>query len=132
LQDQVTVNPQFMGSGEALPLIEIVTKGNSPVRAQAINRATIKALTDYLNKESDASSVPQDQRVVLQVLNQPPLGVLSGGRSPILSAVALILAMVLTLVIVYLLENLYPTPAVIRSVDELVPPASERIRARVG
>jgi hypothetical protein len=134
LQDQVTVTPQFMGSGAPLPLMELSTKGGSPVAAQAVNRATIKAITEYLNKESDASSVPSSQRVQLQVLNPPPLGALTGGRSPILSAVALILALVGTFMLVYILENLYPTSGVIRKLEELtvVPSEPQRPRAQIG
>jgi hypothetical protein len=130
LADQITVTPQFMGSGTPLPLMTVDTKGPTPLAAQRLNLATIRATTEYLNKESDASAVPAGQRVQLDVLNPPHLGALTGGRSPMLSAVAFILALVGTLALVYILENLYPTSGVVKSLEELAVVSTERKRAR--
>jgi hypothetical protein len=112
LADQIVVTPQFLNTGDPLPLLTLETKGSSPVGAKALNIATIKALREYLDREANQNSVPADQRVQVQVLNPPPLGAISDGRSPILSAVAFVLMLVLTFTTGYILENLFPTSGV--------------------
>jgi hypothetical protein len=120
LADQIVVTPQFLNTGDPLPLLTLETKGKTPVAAQALNIATIKALREYLDREANQNAVPADQRVQVQVLNPPPLGAISDGRSPILSAVALVLMLVLTFTAVYILENLFPTVGVrLREYDDV-------------
>jgi hypothetical protein len=95
-------------TGDPLPLLEVVTTGNTPAGTKQLNVAAIDALRGYLDRQSAENDVPVEERVQLQVINPPPLGVLTGGRSPTLSVVAFLLALVATLVAAYVLENLYP------------------------
>jgi hypothetical protein len=101
-------------TGDPLPLMEIATTAHSAPGARALNRAVINSLKQYLDRHGEANDVPPDERVTLDVLNSPPLGVLVGGRTPTLSVVLWLLILALTLVAVYVLENLYPSVALRR------------------
>ncbi len=115
--DQISVVWQATGSGDALPLIEITAKGTTASGAQGLNFKAIDALRGYLREQMDANEVPRKQRVVMQVLNPPLEGKLESGRTPTLSLVAFVLIMVATLLLVYILENIFPmaVPAKVRS-----------------
>jgi hypothetical protein len=101
--------PVIPGSSDPLPLLEITTKASSSADAQKLNAASIRALGGYLKDQLDANKVAEKDRVQLQVLNPPTVGFLTGGRSLTLSIVTYILVMVGTFVLLYVLENLYPT-----------------------
>lgn len=111
LTDQITVStPSIPGSSDPLPLLEITAKADDAKLAQRLNEGSIEALKDYLNTELDDNKVDAQDRIELQVLNPPKAGELTGGRSLTLSAVAFILVMVATLVLVYVLENVRRKP----------------------
>jgi len=110
LTDQIQVtNPYIPGTGDPLPLLEITTKGETPQAAQRLNAETVRALGGFLKKELDANQVAPKDRVQLQVLNPPDAGVLTAGRSKMLSIVAWLLVMIAALTLVYVLENLHPS-----------------------
>jgi hypothetical protein len=110
LLDQITVStPSIPGSSDPLPLLEIASKATTARDAQKLNDGAIEALRRYLNDELDANEVKAQDRVELQVLNPPRAGTLTGGRSMTLSFVAFLLAMVATLVLVYVLESMRPS-----------------------
>jgi hypothetical protein len=106
--DDLSVVYQGTQNGDALPLLELTTKGNSPAAVQQLNFKAIQALRGYLDQQLTEAGVPEAQRVSLQTLNPPDLGSLSSGRTPTVSAVVFILVLVGTLLLVYILENLYP------------------------
>lgn len=106
--DDLSVVYQGTQNGDALPLLEITTKGASPAAVQELNFKAIQALRGYLDQQLTEAGVPEAQRVSLQTLNPPDLGSLSSGRTPTVSAVVFILVLVGTLLLVYILENLYP------------------------
>jgi hypothetical protein len=108
LGEQIVVTPAYTNSGDALPLLEITTTADHPLKSQALNNAVVKGLGDYLDAENNDAKVAAADRVTLQLLNPPGPGLLTAGRSPTLSAVAFILVMVGTLALVYILENLLP------------------------
>jgi hypothetical protein len=108
---QINVVWQATGSGDALPLLELTSKANTAEGAKVLNTKAIKAMKGYLSSQLDASNVPAGQRVEIQVLNPPQVGKLESGRTPTLSVVAFVLIMVGTLLLLYVLENLYPTAA---------------------
>lgn len=96
-------------TGDPLPLMEIATTATSAHGARALNRAVIDALKEYLRRHGQANGVPADELVTLDVLNSPHPGILVGGRTPTLSVVLWLLVLAVTLVAVYVLENLYPS-----------------------
>lgn len=108
-EDQIVVwavpNPT---TGDALPLLSILTRANSSGAAQELNRSAIGALREYLNRNERQGGVPRDQRVRLQVLNPPPPGALASGRSITRSLIVVLLVLLGTALVVYLLENAYP------------------------
>jgi hypothetical protein len=95
-------------TGDPLPIIEIATTGTSAAGAQKLNRATIAALRQYLERNVRENEVPLEDRATLEVLNPPKPGFLVAGRSLSLSVIAGLLALALTFVAIYVLENLYP------------------------
>jgi hypothetical protein len=105
-------------TGDLLPLLDVVTTAHSPAGSQKLNNAVIVALRRYIDQKSVDNQVPTEQRVELQAINTPKPGFLVGGRSKTLSVVVFLLALVATLIAVYVLENLYPTAAVARAHDD--------------
>jgi hypothetical protein len=107
--DQIQVTPAYTAGGEALPLLEVATLATHPIAAQQLNDAVVEGLREYLANELNAADVPAAERVSLQVLNPPEVGVLTSGRTPTLSAVAFVLIAIATFALIYVLENLSRT-----------------------
>src|SRR3954452_7600579 len=93
-------------TNEPLPLLEIVTTSSSAAGARRLNMSVIAALRGYLRSNVLANQIPPDQRVQLQVLNPPRTAVLTSGRSYTGSVIAFILALVATVVAIYVRDNL--------------------------
>jgi hypothetical protein len=96
-------------TGEPLPLLQLITTANSAEGARQLNRDVIAALRAYLARNVRQNRVPADERVQLEVLNPPRSAVLVAGRSITSSIIIALLALVASLVAVYVLENLYPS-----------------------
>jgi hypothetical protein len=96
------------GTGSGLPLLNIEVTSASPEFAQRVNGGTIDALRRYLESQQDEWKIPSEQRVRIQTLNPPSRAQLTEGRSYMTAVIAFVLAIALTLGLVYLLENLYP------------------------
>lgn len=113
LDQQINVaSVSHPATGDPLPLMEIATTATTSGGARALNRAVVDSLRQYLQRHGKANGVPPNERVTLEVLNSPQPGVLVGGRTPTLSVVLWFLVLAVTLVVVYVLENLYPSAAI--------------------
>jgi len=106
------------GTGSGLPLLNIEVTSASPEFAQRVNGGTIDALRRYLESQQNEWNIPSEQRVRIQTLNPPSRAQLTEGRSYMTAVIAFVLAIALTLGLVYLLENLYPRRGAYVPADE--------------
>jgi hypothetical protein len=105
--DQIVITPVTNpATGANLPLLLMETHATDQGIAQQLNEGVISALRNYLAEEQEASNIPNDQRVRVQVLNPPTPAGVTQGRTYMASVVAFIMVLAATLAIVYLLENL--------------------------
>jgi hypothetical protein len=112
IADQVQVTwVQNPATHQPLPLLEVVTNANSAPRAKALNEAVIGALRRYLARNVRANQVPAGDRVTIDVLNPPKSGTILTGRSITGPVMLFLLSVVLTLIAVYVRENLRITGA---------------------
>src|SRR5262249_50776339 len=88
----------------------------------------IAALTTYLRSQLAANKVPHANSVELQVLNPGDRALLTAGHTPTLSVVAFLLVMGGALLLVYILENLYPRPAHEPGTEESSEPSDRTLR----
>lgn len=105
--DQIVITPVTNpATGANLPLLLMETHATDQGIAQQLNEGVISALRKYLEEEQEASDIPNDQRVRVQVLNPPTPAGVTEGRTYMASVVLFIMVLAATLAIIYLLENL--------------------------
>lgn len=98
------------GSDAPLPLLSIGGISTTPEQAMQLARRGTAALIEYIEEEQRANGIPQEQRVVLSVVNEPALRrtELLSGRSLTMPIVVFMVALFATFGLVFILENLRP------------------------
>jgi hypothetical protein len=98
------------GSDAPLPLLSIGGISTTPEAAMRLAGRGTDALIEYIEEEQRANGIPQEQRVVLTVVNQPKLdrAELMSGRSLTMPIVVFMVVMFATFGLVFILENLRP------------------------
>lgn len=101
----ITTSP---GSTDALPLVSVAGTSTTPQAAKdLVARATDSFLT-YVDQQQQASGTPADQRVVVNVLNQPGRLTLTRDRSKTLPIVVFLTVTMAAIGICFILENIRP------------------------
>jgi hypothetical protein len=104
---QIIASPLPAVSGAPiLPIIQLDTIGPTPRAAQQLNLDLSKALREWLEQGQRKTDIPPAKRVVIETLNAPEPGVLTSGPSKTASILALLLALIGTIALTHLLENL--------------------------
>lgn len=93
---------------QLLPIIQVTTMGASAQEAVALNRGTVAGLRELLVDEQERNRIPADERVRVEVLNEPEAPVLLAGRSVASSLLAFVLCAVAAVALAHLLEGLAP------------------------
>jgi hypothetical protein len=101
-----------------LPLVQMVATSEQPALAVSLADRATEAIRDYLMQEQEANDVPPQDRVVVQVLSQADEVELSQARSKTRPMIIFLTVMVLTLGLIFVLENLKPR---IRPVHQQTP-----------
>lgn len=96
------------GLGTPLPFVSLSGLATTPKAAVVTARRAADALLSYVKKQQDALNLPADQRVVLQVLNQPRGASIASARSKTRPVVVFLAAMMTVIGLVFVLENLRP------------------------
>lgn len=99
---------QMANVGTPLPLIQLSGLATSPGAAVTTARQGTNSLVAFVKRQQDAQRVPADQRVLLQVLNQPRTAAIASSRSKTRPVVVFLAAMLAVLGLVFVLENLRP------------------------
>jgi hypothetical protein len=112
-------------SSDALPIVSIAATADTKPKAMDMARRETDALISYVEQEQKQAKIPDDNRVVLQVIAQPLTAQLVKGRSKTLPIVVFSLIMFATVGLAFLLENLRPLPAAEDKATPLsIPPRS--------
>jgi hypothetical protein len=107
-------------SSTALPLISIAAFSDDPVKSQRLAARTTDALTRYIEERQDNARVATAERVELQpvkrALSNKP--VLWQSRSKALPIVIFLTALIATIGLAFILENLNPQIAAVAVPEE--------------
>jgi hypothetical protein len=98
------------GSDAPLPMLSIGGLSTTPEEAMRVANRGTSALREYIEAQQRANGIPEQQRVVLTVVNEPQFGrtELLSGRSMTMPLVIFMVAMFGTFGLAFLLENLRP------------------------
>lgn len=111
---------QSSSSSSALPMISIAGFSESAAGAQRLTDRATNALMSYIAQRQDKANIPTAQRVELQpvkrALSNTP--VLWQARSKALSIVIFLTALIATIGLAFILENLNPQVAAVAAPEE--------------
>ena len=98
------------GSDAPLPLLSIGGLSTTPRESVRLAERGTTALRQYIEAQQRANGIPEEQRVVLAVVNEAQFGrtELLSGRSMTLPIVVFMVAMFATIGLAFILENLRP------------------------
>ena len=113
----------------ALPVLAVTGLAPTPRRASRIATRVSRAFVTYLKAEQRAARIPVGQRVLVQNISQPVRPTLAKRRRLTLPTVIFLSVLIMTLGLVFILENL--RPQVRAPVRELVQ-APERVGSQDG
>jgi hypothetical protein len=108
--NSITANVVTSGAfstGTPLPFLDISAQGKSPSDSQRLAEAATAALRTYIISGEAASHAPRSARVTLQQINAPAPGqaVHQRTRVVLLPAVVFLTVLLLTLALIFILEN---------------------------
>jgi hypothetical protein len=133
--------PAETANGSAtLPLLTIAAIAPSPRAAVTLANHAKQAFTDYLQMNQSRSQIPTEQRVLLEVINEPRTAKLLKGHSKTLPAVVFLTILFGVFGLALGLENLRPRPegfVVVESASAVgdghtQPPVAERSVSAAG
>ena len=91
-----------------LPMLEILGSSTSVDAAVALARRSSRALIEYIEAQQEEARIPQDKRVVVDVINQPRGAVLAEGRHLTRPAFVFVAVMMMVVGLIFVLENMRP------------------------
>jgi hypothetical protein len=121
-----------------LPLIRLAATSDSPQGAIAVAQRYTRAFRAFITEEQDAADIPADQRVRLEVTQQASKPELLAGRGLTLPLMVFISVMCAVAGLVFVLENLRPSPVQALRPERLNghagghAPELEDVTARIG
>jgi hypothetical protein len=96
------------GGVSFLPIIKLTVFEGSADGAVNLNKKAIAALRDYIERNQRQSDTPANERVRLDVINEPSGAALVSGHSMALPMLALLLCVLGAVAVAHVLENLRP------------------------
>ena len=98
-------------SNEAMPFVDVTALAPSPRAAMGVAHAGTRALQLLVAKQQKQADIPDDQRVLLQVLQQPTRIKIAEPRKKTVPMVVFMAVLIATLGVLLALENLRPRVA---------------------
>jgi hypothetical protein len=95
-------------SSLTLPLVELTATADTPMLALALSRRALRAFETFLSERQAANAIPPPQRVIVTVVDRPVEAELARPRPLTLPLLALLGIVVVTVGVVFALENLWP------------------------
>jgi len=96
------------GSSDALPIISIAGMAATKSDSLALTGRAAHALVQYIRQQQSANAIPDSDRVVVQIIEQPGRATLLTGRSKTVPIMVFLAVMTVLLAMVLVLENLRP------------------------
>lgn len=109
LKGVIEASPLTTVNGAAsLPLLSIGAIATTPTGARGLATRAVSAFLTYLEREQQRSRIPNEQRVVLQVIQQPVKVLLLKGRPKTLPVVIFLTILLGVGGLAFVLENVRP------------------------
>lgn len=96
------------GYAVQLPLLGLTAIATSPRVAQVLAEQAAQAFITFIRDQQQAAEIPADQRVILELVNQPRGATLVEGRKMTMPIVVFATVLIAALGIAFILENLRP------------------------
>jgi hypothetical protein len=96
------------GRGTVLPMVTLAAHAPTPEAAVALAKRHDQAFVRYLEREQGKAGIPDDERVVVQVVRQPQEPTLLLGRKKTRPIVVFVGVMMAVIGLAFALENLRP------------------------
>ena len=109
------VSSDDAGNGSVLPMVTLSAIAPTSDGALALAHRHAKAFVEYLEREQRKAGIPQDERVVVQVVRQPQEPELLMGRKKTRPIVVFVAVMIAVMGLAFALENLRPRVRVLPS-----------------
>jgi hypothetical protein len=117
LNGAVEATPVTLTNGTPLPLLTIAGISSTPAEALALARRAIRAFREHVESQQRSSGIPVDQRVIIEVINQPSAVTLVKGRPRTLPILVFLTVFLAFVGIAFVLENLRPRVAPVSAVS---------------
>ena len=96
------------GGVSFLPIIKLTVFAGSAEGAIDLNKKAIAALRDYIERNQRASDTPANERIRLDVINEPTGASLISGHSTAIPMLAFLLCLLGAVAVAHIMENLRP------------------------
>lgn len=96
------------GSSDALPIVSLAGISESKQDSLELTRRAAVSLVQYIRSQQEANAIPADDRVVVQIIEQPGRATLLAGRSKTVPIMVFMAIMTVFLAMTLVLENLRP------------------------
>jgi hypothetical protein len=108
--DEIDARPVMLAESTSLtlPLVELTATADTPMLALALSRRALRAFETFLSERQAANAIPPPQRVIVTVVDRPVEAELARPRPLTLPLLALVGIVLVTLGVVFALENLWP------------------------
>jgi hypothetical protein len=110
LKWKISAGPVLRGDGDPLPIIDLSATGITEQSAISHTRSAAFALVKFIREEQQVNQIPDDDRVVIEVIERPTKATLLAGRPKVVPILVFLLVMGATIGLALLLENLRPLP----------------------
>jgi hypothetical protein len=96
------------GSSDALPIVSIAGLSETKQDSLELTRRAAVSLVGYVRAQQVANAIPDDDRVVVEIIEQPGRATLLAGRSKTVPIMVFLAVMTVFLAMTLVLENLRP------------------------
>ena len=110
-------------------MVGLSAVARTPAEAHALATRHVKAFVRFIEERQAASRIPRDQRVVVEIVQNPQRPLLIGPRKKTRSVIVFLAVMIAVIALCFVLENLRPRGPRQLQAQELPPQVS---RSRIG
>jgi hypothetical protein len=113
---KVVTESQF--SSTPIPMVDIVARATTPGHARELASTVTNSLLRFIESNQAQARIPVKERVVLQVIDPPRLGIVASSPSPALPLLVFLTMLFLTIGWIFVVDNWRRAPAMQVVADE--------------
>jgi hypothetical protein len=124
--------PVLAGGDAPVPMITFSAIASTPEEATSLAHRHLKAFKAFVENRQNASDIPTDERVVVNVLKEPVSANLLEGRKKTRPILIFLTGLIAVIGLAFVLENLRPSgpgPAIVRAEEDSTPVEVRRSRS---